>query len=218
MAANCGVPYGLCAIRVTLLDSDGNADDDFAVSRHPVTVGFNPNIDQGTDITSRDGCGCAVANIKGKPVFNWFEFTFGKDILEPHIEALMTGDTPIVEGGFTIGVNGSGALDCDDEPRYVGFEMWAKHYIGSAPDPLRKHVHWVFPRTRWQWSDRTQEEGVGRTVLAGYSLTNALWGGGPYSDGPPDGQDVAEWAYWMTDDELPDATACGVLSAGATGS
>ena len=114
MAVNCGVPYGLCEIRVTLLDDEGNADDDFAVSRNPITVGFNPNIDQGTDVTSRNGCGCAVAKIKAQPVFNWFELTFGKDVLEPHIEALMTGDTPITDpanGNLIVGINGASALD-----------------------------------------------------------------------------------------------------------
>ncbi len=214
----CGVPYGLCAVRVTRLDSDGNADDDFVVSRNPITMGFNPNIDQGTDAISRNGCGCSVAKIKGQPVFNWFEFTFGKDVLEPAMEAMMTGDDPIIVAGTTVGVNGSGSLECDELPAYVGFEFWAKHYLGSAQDATYALIHWVFPRTRWQWGDNTQEEGIGRTVLTGFSLTNPLWGGGPYGDGPPDGSDVTEWARWFTNDSLPDATECGVLSTGAIGS
>lgn len=214
----CGVPYGLCAYRVTRLDSDGNADDDNVVGRHPVTVGFNPNIDQGTDVTARDGCGCSTASIKGRPIFNWFEFTFGKDVLEPAAEAMMTGDTPIMQSGLAIGVNGASALDCDEDPDYVGFEFWAKHYVGNSPDATYKLVHWVFPRTRWWWGDNTQEEGVGRTVLQGVSSSNPLWGGGPYGDGPPDGQDVVEWARWFTNDDLPTATACGALATGAIGS
>jgi hypothetical protein len=215
---NCGVPYGLCAIRVTRLDSDGNADDDYAVSRRPVTVGFNPNIDQGTDVTARDGCGCATAQIKGRPVFNWFEFAFGKDVLEPAIEAMMTGDTPIVAAGLVVGLNGASSLECDEDPTYVGFEFWAKHYVGSSPDATYKLVHWVFPRTRWWWGDNTQEEGVGRTVMNGVSASNPLWGSGPFGDGPPDGQDVVEWARWFTNDDLPTATACGSLGTGAIGS
>jgi hypothetical protein len=215
---NCGVPYGLCAIRVTRLDADGNADNDNVVSRHPVTVGFNPNIDQGTDITARDGCGCNTASIKGRPVFNWFEFTFGKDVLEPAMEAMMTGDTPITAGGLVVGINGASALDCDDEPTFVAFEFWAKHYVGSSQDATYKFVHWVFPRTRWWWGDNTQEEGVGRTVLNGVSASNPLWGSGPYGDGPPDGQDVVEWARYFDDTALPTATDCGTLGSGAIGS
>jgi hypothetical protein len=151
-------------------------------------------------------------------VFNWVEFTFGKDVLEPAIEALMTGDTPIVAGGLAIGVNGAGALECDEEPPAVAFEFWAKHYFGSALDATYKYVHWVFPRTTWQWGDNTQEGGaIGRTVLSGTSATNELWGGGPYGDGPPDGQDVVEWARFFTND-IPEATECGVLGTGAIGS
>lgn len=218
MAVHCGAPYGLCAVRVTRLDADGNADDDFVVSRKPVTVGFNPNIDQGTDVTARDGCGCLTVAVKGRPVFNWFEFTFGKDVLEPAMEALMTGDDPIIVGSDTVGINGASALDCDEEPVFVGFEFWAKHYVGNSQSSLHKLVHWVFPRTRWWWGDNTQEEGVGRSVLNGVSASNPLWGSGPYGDGPPDGSDVVEWARWVTNDDLPDATTCGQLSAGAIGS
>ena len=130
----------------------------------------------------------------------------------------MTGDTPIVAGGLTVGVNGASALDCDEDPVFVAFEFWAKHYVGSATDATYKHIHWVFPRTRWWWGDNTQEEGVGRSVLNGVSASNPLWGGGPFGDGPPDGQDVVEWARWFTNDDLPDATACGTLGTGAIGS
>jgi hypothetical protein len=206
---------------VTRLDSDGNADDDYAVSRRPVTVSFNPNIDQGTDVTARDGCGCATASIKGRPVFNWFEFSFGKNVLEPAIEAMMTGDDPITDpgnGNLVVGVNGASALECDEDPVFVGFEFWAKHYVGSSQDATYKHVHWCFPRTRWWWGDNTQEEGVAVTTLNGVSASNPLWGQGPFSDGPPDGSDVVEWARWLTDDDLPTATACGALGSGAIGS
>lgn len=215
---NCGVPYGLCAVRVTLLDSDGNADDDFVVSRKPVTVGFNPNIDQGTDITARDGCGCSTAQIPGTRIFNWVEFTFGKDVLEPAMEALMTGDDTITDGGNIVGINAADNLDCDESPRYVAFEFWAKHWVGNAQDTQFKLVHWVYPRTRWEWGDNTQEEAIGRTVLTGRSSRNPLWGSGPYGDGPPNGADVVNWARWVTNDDLPDATDCGTVDTGAIGS
>jgi hypothetical protein len=214
----CGVPYGLCAYRITELDSDGNAAGGTYVGRHPVTVGFNPNIDQGTDITARDGCGCAVAQIKGRPIFNWFEFEFGKDVLEPAAEAMMTGDDPITSGGLVVGINGADALDCEADSVYVGFEFWAKHYVGNSPDSTYKLVHWVFPRSRWWWGNNTQAEGVGRSVLNGVSARNPLWGGGPYGDGPPNGADVLNWARWFTNDDLPTATACGTLGSGAVGS
>lgn len=218
MAVSCGVPYGLCAVRVTELDEDGNAEGSYAVTRNPITVGFNPNIDQGQQFISRNGCGCAIARIRSNDVFNWFELTFGQDMLNPELETLLSGDTPIEQGGSIIGVNGSSALDCDDVAPTVGFEMWAQHYVGSGPDGTHPLVHWVFPRSRWQRGNNTVEEGIARTNLTGFTQTNLLWGSGPYSDGPPDGQDVTEWAYWKDDGTLPTATDCGEVGTVTPGS
>jgi len=218
MAVNCGVPYGLCAVRVTELDSEGNAEGDFAVSRNPITVGFNPNIDQGQQFISRNGCGCAIARIRSNDVFNWFELSFGQDALMPELESLLVDELPILDGADVVGVNGVSALECDEEAVTVAFEMWAQHYVGSGRDSIHRFVHWVFPRSRWQRGNNTISEGIGRTNLTGFSQTNALWGSGPYSDGPPDGQDVTEWAYWKTNDEMPDAVACGDLGTVTPGS
>ena len=218
MAVNCGVPYGLCAVRVTELDSEGNAEGDFAVSRNPITVGFNPNIDQGQQFISRNGCGCAIARIRSNDVFNWFELSFGQDALMPELESLLVDELPILDGADVVGVNGVSALECDEEAVTVAFEMWAQHYVGSGRDSIHRFVHWVFPRSRWQRGNNTISEGIGRTNLTGFSQTNALWGSGPYSDGPPDGQDVTEWAYWKTNDEMPDAVTCGDLGTVTPGS
>jgi len=221
MAVNCGVSFGLCNIRITEVDAQGNvapSPNNYYVTDNPLSITLTPNIETGNTVSVRNGCGCSVARFKFNDIFNWFEFTFGKDVLEPAMESLMTGDTPITDAGLVVGVNGASALDCDEEPTYVGFEMWAKHYVGNAPDATYKLVHWVFPRTRWWWGDNTQEEGVGRTVLNGVSASNPLWGSGPYGDGPPDGSDVVEWARWFTNDDLPTATACGELASGAIGS
>lgn len=218
MAVNCGVPYGLCAVRVTELDEEGNAEGSFVTSRNPITVGFNPNIDQGQVFVSRNGCGCAIARIRSNDVFNWFELSFGKDVLEPELESLLTGDTPILDGADIVGVNGLSALECEEEAPTVAFEMWAQHFVGSSRDGIHPYVHWQFPRSRWQRGNNTQEEGIGRTNLTGFTQTNLLWGGGPYADGPPDGQDVTEWAYWKSDAALPAATGCGDVGTVVPGS
>jgi hypothetical protein len=41
--------------------------------------------------------------------------------------------------------------------------------------------------------------------MTGFSRTNGNWGDGPYGDGPPDGEDISEGAYWKTDVEPPSA-------------
>jgi len=219
MAVNCGVAYGLCAARVTELDDEGNAEGSFAVSRNPVSVAFNPNIEQGTQFISRNGCGCAIARIRSNDVFNWFELTFAQEALQPELETLLVdGETPILDGADIVGANGGSQLDCDEDPRTVGFEMWARHYVGSGQDSIHRFVHWVFPRSRWQRGNNTVQEGIARTNITGFSQTNQLWGSGPYGDGPPDGQDVTEWAYWKSNDDMPDAVTCGDLGTVTPGS
>lgn len=218
MAVNCGVAYGLCAVRVTQLDSEGNAEGSFAVSRNPVTVGFNPNVDQGQQFISRNGCGCAIARIRSNDVFNWFELSFAQEALQPELESLLADELPILDGADIVGVNGQSSLECDEDPPTAGFEMWAQHFVGSGRDSIHRFVHWVFPRSRWQRGNNSLAEGIARSNITGFSQTNALWGSGPYGDGPPDGQDVTEWAYWKTNDDMPVAVTCGDVGTVVPGS
>jgi hypothetical protein len=218
MAVNCGVSFGICAIRVTELAESGLAGGTYVVSRTPVEVTFNPNVTTGQTFESRSGCGCSVARFRADDVFNWFEFVFSEDALDAEIEALMLGDTPIMDGADPVGVNGIGALDCDESPPYVGFEFWTQHIVDSAPDSAFPYVHWVFPSTRWQRGNNGASEAIARRALNGFSRTNPMWGSGPYGDGPPDGQDVREYAWWKTDAALPNATVCGDAPTIAPGS
>ena len=205
---NCGVSFGLCAIRVTTLADNGLPGGKYVVSHKPVEITYNPNIDTGQTFVSRSGCGCSVARFRADDVFNWFEFSFSEDALEPQIEALMLGDTPILDSGDTVGVNGVGALACDVSPPYVGLEFWTQHIVGSGKDGIRPYIHWVYPATRWQRGNNSANESIARRVLNGFSRTNPMWGSGPYGDGPPDGQDVREFAWWQTNHALPAATDC----------
>lgn len=210
MAVECGVSFGLCAIRVTELDEDGNVaagPGNVYVTRKPVNMGFNPNYDEGQTFTSRDGCGCSSAKIKSRDVFNWFEFTFANETLEPELEALMLGETVITSGADIVGVNGTAVGDtCDTAELMVAFEFWTKHYVGSSPDVNHPWVHWIFPRSKWRRGDNTAEEGILNPAFIGQSKTNLLWGSGPYGDGPPDGQDVTEYAWYKTAVEPPVGT------------
>jgi len=211
--AACGVSFGLCVVRVTELDEDGNAVGGAGsgyVSDKPVSMGFTPNFDEGQTFTSRNGCGCSSAKIKSPDVFNWFEFTFAEEALEPELEALMLGETTILDGTDVVGVNGSGALDCSAAEPTVGFEFWTKHYVGSSPDADYPWVHWIFPRVRWRRGDNTAEEGLLQPAFVGQSRTNLLWGSGPYGDGPPDGQDVTEFAWFKTAVDPPVADCASI--------
>jgi hypothetical protein len=213
MAVNCGYSFGLCAVRVTKLDETGTVidePDNSYVSDKAVTINLTPNIETGNTFSLRNGCGCSLARFKSADVFNWFEFAFARGALEPELESMLLRGTPIVDGVDVVGINGPGALACDEGEQLVGLEFWSQHNLGSGQDALHPWVHWVFPATVWQIGDNTAEEDIMQMNLNGFSRTSGGWGSGPYGDGPPDGQDITEWAYWKTDVDPPTA-ACNAV-------
>lgn len=214
MAVNCGVSFGLCAMRITELDALGNAVGGAGsgyVSDKAVSIAVSPNVETGNTFSRRNGCGCSLARFKSNDIFNWWEFTFEDGALEPEMVALMLGAPTIDEGADVVGLAFQGALDCSADAPAVALEFWTKHIVGSGQDSLHPYIHWVFPFTSWVYGDNTAEEDFMANSLTGYSQTNALWGQGPYGDGPPDGQDISEGGYWKTADPLPTAD-CATIS------
>jgi len=219
MAVNCGVSFGLCAVRVTKVDATGVAvggAGNSYVTDKPISLGLSPNIEAGNTFSLRSGCGCSIARFKSNDIFNWFEFTFADGALEPDMMALMLGADTIIDAGDHVGMQFGGALGCDEDEPAVGLEFWTKHIVGSAQDATYPWVHWVFPKTVWQLGDNTAEEDFLQTALSGFSRSNLLWGSGPWGDGPPDGSDVVEGAFWKTDVDPPAATcATGTVTPGS---
>lgn len=217
MAVNCGVSFGLCAVRVTVVDAAGNvvAGNNSYVSDKAISVSLTPNIETGNTFSLRNGCGCSIARFKANDVFNWFEFTFADGALEPAMWALMLGAETITDGSDIVGMAFPSQLDCDEDEPAVALEFWTKHVVGSGQDGTFPWIHWVFPKTVWQLSDNTFEEDIAQPSLTGFSRTNQQWGDGPYGDGPPDGQDIRDGGWWKTDVDPPDAD-CDVNAVTAT--
>lgn len=208
MAANCGGSFGLCVMRVTKLDAAGNVVNEAGnsyVSDNPKEIGFNPNIETGNTFNARNGCGCSVVRFKANDTFNWWDFTFADTVLEPILEALMLGQETIVNGADVVGVAFGGSLACDEDEPAVSLEFWTKHVVGSGQDGTYPWIHWAFPKTVWQVSNRTAGEALMEPGLTGFSRTNTVWGEGPYGDGPPDGQPIPEGGYWKTATDPPAA-------------
>jgi hypothetical protein len=210
MAVNCGVSFGLCAVRITLVDAEGNVSgttDNSYVSDKPISISLTPNIETGNTFSVRNGCGCSVARFKANDTFNWFEFSFASAALEPAMVAMMLGAETVVDGSDVVGLAFPTALACDEDEPAVALEFWTKHIVGSGQDGTHPWIHWVFPKTVWQLGDNTFEEGIAQPALNGFSRTNTQWGEGPYGDGPPDDQDIREGGWWKTAVDPPSA-AC----------
>lgn len=217
MSVNCGVSFGVCAVRLTRVDAEGNviAGLNSYVTDKALSVALSPNIDTGNTFAVRNGCGCSLARFKAPDTFNWFEFTFTSAALEPEMQAFLLGADAIMDGSDAVGVNYPGALVCNEDEPAVAFEFWTQHIVGSAQDSQFPWFHWVFPRTIWHLDNNTFEEAIANPVVAGFSRTNALWGRGPYGDGPPDNQHIEEGGWWKTDVDPPTAE-CAVQSVTAT--
>jgi hypothetical protein len=209
MAVSCGVSFGICAVRLTKLDSLGNVaatpPNNSYVTDNPITVTVTPNIEEGNTFSLRNGCGCSIARFKANDIFNWFEFTFNAGGIEPEMEAFLLGATTIVDGADQVGIHFPSPLACEETEPAVAFEYWTKHIDGNAPDATYPWVHWVFPRTVWRLADNTFEEDIRQASVQGFSRSNPLWGSGPYGDGPVDDSDIVEGAWWLTDLDPPAA-------------
>lgn len=213
MAFNCGVSFGVCAVRLTKLNDNGSvlsgAGNSY-VSDKAVSVGVNPNVEAGQNFTVRNGCGCKIASKKFPDSFNYFEFAFAAAALEPVMLAFLLGGDVITDGADSVGMAFPSALACDEANPKVAFEFWTEHQVGSGLDGTYPYFHWVFPSTTWQLGDNTFEEGPAQPSVNGFSETNQQWGDGPYGDGPPEAsQDIREGAFWATD-VLPPEAACAV--------
>lgn len=208
MAVNCGVSFGVCAVRVTKVDAQGNVQgttDNSYVTDAVTQVTLTPNIEAGATFSQKNGCGCKVASVKSNDTFNWFEFSFQNSKLEPSLLAMLLGSNTIADGADIVGQAFVGALECDEDEPAVALEFWTKHMVGSGQDALRPWIHWVFPKTVWQLGDNTFEEGIALPTVNGFSRTNNNWGDGPYGDGPPDSEPIPEGGWWQTDEDPPTA-------------
>lgn len=217
MAVNCGVSFGLCRVRITKVDSAGNVEsgNNAYVTDNPIQITLTPNIENGNTVSVRNGCGCSVAKFKFPDTFNWFEFAFNKAALEPEMESFLLGADTIEDGSDVVGLAFPGSLSCDDDEPAVALEFWTKHVVGSGQDGTFPWVHWVFPSTSWSLADNTFGEDATQISVNGFSRTNTQWGDGPYGDGPPDGQDIRDGAYWKTDVDPPEAD-CAVSAVTLT--
>lgn len=214
MAVHCGPSFGLCGLRVTLLDSLGNVaagPNNSYVTDQQISLAISANQDTGQTFQQRNGCGCSLAKFRAEDIFNWWELVFTDGAVEDALVAMMTGGTPILEGGSIVGIHYPEALGCGESKPIVAVEAWTQHMLpgGSAKDSIHPYIHWVFPASKWSFGDVTAEEDFMNPVLNGFTISNPLWGSGPYSDGPPDGSDVgAEGSRWKTAD-VPPAADCG---------
>jgi len=201
MANPCVVPIHVCRTRVTRLDELGNVDtppDNSYVSSKAFSVQVSPNVETGADITQRGGCDCILATYQGADLLKGFNLEYAKGALEPALEEMLVGGTPITVGGNVTGFWAPGVLDCGESQPAVAFEIWGDAYTGSTNDGTWPYFHWVFPKTTWQLGQQTFGNEFSQPPFTGKAVANPLWGGGPYGDQPSDTPSDSPGGYFLT--------------------
>lgn len=209
MANVCPAPIHVCAVRVTLLDTDTGEPDDppdnVFVSDKATSVQVTPNVATGADVEQRGGCDCIIATYQGPDLLKGYNLEFAKGALEPALEVMLLGGTPITSGADTIGVFAPGPLGCGDRAPVVGFEFWGDAYVGSAPDGTFPYFHFLFPRTSWQEGQQSFANEFANPAFTGKGTANPNWGSGPHGDQPLAIPTDSPGGYWL-DDAIPTAS------------
>src|SRR5262245_55467612 len=117
MAAPCGVPLGLCALRLTRLDDTGAVSSDTNnsfVTTELISLQLTPNIETGADITLTGGCDCVISTYRGVDKLKRFEFEITNPKLAPAMYEMMLGGTVINNGADPVGTIWPVALACGE--------------------------------------------------------------------------------------------------------
>lgn len=218
MSAPCGVPLGLCATRLTRLDETTGAvsadTNNSFVTTNQISVQFSPVVEAGADLTLTGGCDCVIASYRGVDKLKRFDFTITDPVFAPAMYELMIGGTLISSGSTPVGIGWPAELACGDSPPLTALEFWVKNIEGDAPNPTYPWIHGVYPASRWQIGQQTFQNDFAQPTLTGFTRRNALWGDGPYGDGPgteygaADGV-LASGGQFYTATDPPTSTDCG---------
>jgi hypothetical protein len=187
MPAPCGVPLGLCAMRLTRLDDNGcvaASPNNSFVSTKALSLTLTPVIEAGADLTLTGGCDCIIASYRGVDKLKRFEFEVTNPSLAPAMYEMMIGGTAFGEGGFITGLAWPAELACGEDANAVALEFWVKHWIDNAQDISYPWIHHVYPRTYWQIGQQQFQNDFAQPTLTGFTRKNDCWGNGPYPDGP----------------------------------
>lgn len=221
MAAPCGVPLGLCAMRITRLDETGavsSETDNAFVTTELISLQLTPNVEAGADITLTGGCDCVISTYKGVDKLKRFDFTITSPKLSPAMYEMMLGGTLISNAGDPVGTVWPVALSCGDVQDMVALEFWVKHWTSDgAQDSTYPWIHHVYPATLWQIGQQQFQNDFAQPTLTGFSRANQEWGDGPYNDGPfsefGTPVNISTGGFFYTAIDPPADTACDYTHA-----
>lgn len=200
----------LCALRVARLAADGTPDpgtDNLYVTDAMISLAADPEVEDGEEITEKNGCGKIMVDYKSPDVYRRLNITLGLAVPDPELIALITGNGSLLtSGGETVGYGYPRLYEAFPE-NGVSVEGWSKAILDGALAAERPYWRWVLPRVRnWRLGERTLEDGSTETTLEGHGIENPNWGDGPVYDWGDVSDDPLEGPMgYARDTEPPEA-------------
>lgn len=222
---HCFTPLQVCRTRVALLETSGAPDEGAAngyVTDALIDASIGFEIEEGVDITQKNGCGAICATFKDDDKIKRATIELNLCTLDFELMQLMVGGSLFTTGGDTFGWQPPSI----DDPAPSGFclEVWAKAWDGSqqaTPTSVGSEAaffHFVFPLTKAQIGDFTLEaENFTVIPVTCFSTENSsLTINGPFDDWPTavaqQGGVSSCMAVWFdAESDLP-AAGCGAIA------
>ena len=191
----------LCAVRFSLLDTDGSPlcdeTDGTVYTMTPLSLQVNPTVDSGQTVTTRTGCGDVCYTRTDPDVETGADLTLTLCNFDPEFIALATG-AEVFEAnslpGFAKGTTTGDAVEA---------HFWTKTLDGSSQvaSPNNRWHH-VFPNVTWTLGNYTLGRDNLQMVLNGSATESANLGEGGFSDIPTISDPY--WVAAFTADDMPD--------------
>jgi hypothetical protein len=175
-----------CAIRVSRLESNGVPSpgaDSLYVSDALTQLQVTPVISEGDEFEIKNACGEVCVNFKDCDRLKRLDLTLGFCYPDPELLELVAGGS-LLTSGDAVGYAYPelGATSC---PNGVSIELWARRIGTDGSSDADFPWEWyVLPRTYWQHSTRTFENGPITVELTGFATENENWFDGPLNDWP----------------------------------
>jgi hypothetical protein len=206
-----------CVIRVAKLSPDGTplvgASSGY-VSDALVSVAFEPEYQDGAEITQDNACGDRVIDYKAADIFRWGNVTIQLATPDPYLAAFLSGGDTIVgiaPDTNRIGYSAPPLGTLPENP--ISMELWAKRpdkATGSL-DVASPYARWAYPLVKnLRLGSHTHENGAILPEFTGQAFENPAWADGPWADWLWASDRVFQW-FPVPADDLP-TVACAPLA------
>lgn len=183
MAYGCYNSVQLCAVRASIIDTDGSPifsnTDGSAYDLRPVSLQISPTVSAGDTVEQKDGCGNTCYSATNPDTNTGADLVLTICTFDVEFIALLTGASIVIDGsaeniGFAIGTDTASPTE---------FHAWTKAYDGSsAVASPRTYWHHVFPNVTWTLGNNTLDVNPMTVVLNGTAQNNSNLGDGGFSD------------------------------------